>query len=167
MSDMDQTRILVTPEMLEKRCVNKLARGYVRIITIIALTVLCLALLLFLGGIGAVIDVVLIAVYVMLSKKEKSADVKKAYFYIMPMIDKRSGMNSIHTDIDTPYLDIAFSDAHGNKIFVDIFDPDEYEAANTGDLFYVGFYPNTEKAFTCLSCDRHRLDPSFENRGRI
>ena len=161
---MEENKRVITPEFLLKKNVgNAAVRGIRTIVGIVVLGFLCLFIFLIVGFWGLLIDAVMAAWFIF-SKVNDKKKVMNAYFRTMTVVDKRV-RKSDNDDSLFGYNEINFGkDAKGHDLWVDAPVESEYNEAKPGDHFYVGFYGDSNNAFTCYSCEKNALDPALELR---
>ena len=159
-----ENKRVLTPELIFKKNEGTAPiRVFKTVVEVAVLGFLCLFILLIGGGYGLIIDAALIALYVF-GKINQKKKYMSAYFRILPAGEKRSRLMGDNEDgFNVEEIDFG-PDANGKPLWVRVPEFAEYQAANPGDRFYVGFYGRKEEAFTCYSCDRNTIGPGLDVR---
>jgi hypothetical protein len=158
---------VITPEFILKNKMGGAAwRGLKIGFGLFFIGLFCLFLLLMLGLIGFILDIAIIAGYIIFKKKQKK-NTLNAYFRTMPLVKTgafETGAGSDDDDHFYIYKGDFGAGPNGKELWAEFGFYEEYANSTPGEHYYVGFYANTDKPFICYKCDNNVLDPSIELR---
>ena len=156
-------KTVITQELLKKE--RRLKKSGLALLLLAA--AFCLACILLIPvrllgiGIAVVVAAFALGSWTKARKQEGRGSVDGAYFRLLPLSGKEEDED--HDD-NGNVNSVTFYLQFGEYGEVETPRRDDYAAAQPGDLYYVAFYSETDRAFACFPAEAYEPDGSFRVR---